>query len=207
MSNRKIWDFWSKYYKKLWVQKVSLKPTRDVIVNCVSNRANARSLLDLGCGIGELIGDIKDNVDIQDLVGLDYSKKMIEVAQKSEAGVQWICEDIDSFDVGPFLEKYDIITCTHSFPYYKDQKAILEKMHKMLKKHGRAYVGFASSNSIYDCLCMFFVKLTTGTAKYPSVSNFEAMCQPNFKVVRKERVKVAFFMPSIYVFELEKYND
>ena len=32
-----IWNFWADKYDKLWVQKYSLKPTRDYITSALSN--------------------------------------------------------------------------------------------------------------------------------------------------------------------------
>lgn len=204
MSNRKVWDFWSPYYKKLWVQKVSLKPTRDEILKKIKGLNNQLSVLDIGCGVGELISDIHKIYKTGRFVGLDYSQKMIEEASGLSLDATWICEDIHVFDEKKREYAFDLITCTHSFPYYNDQVLVLKKMNYMLKDNGKAYMAFASSNSFYDSLCMFFVKFTTGKAKYPSVNDFKKMCDGIFQVREVIKIKEKIFMPSIYVFELEK---
>ena len=50
-----IWDFWAKHYEGLWVQRVSLKPTREYVAQKVGSmiQEKAQTLLDLGCGTGE----------------------------------------------------------------------------------------------------------------------------------------------------------
>ena len=57
----KIWNFWAKRYERLWVQKYSLKPTRDYVANTISKYIKSEGItkiLDLGCGPGELIRDL-----------------------------------------------------------------------------------------------------------------------------------------------------
>ena len=47
-----IWNFWADKYDKLWVQKYSLKPTRNYIVKALSKyiKNDGIKVLDLGCG-------------------------------------------------------------------------------------------------------------------------------------------------------------
>ena len=55
MSNQKIWNFWAPRYKELWVQKVSLKPTRVKVLEVMSKLYPSKELncyMDVGCGVG-----------------------------------------------------------------------------------------------------------------------------------------------------------
>ena len=189
MSNQKVWNFWAPRYKNLWVQKVSLKPTRtkvlDLIEKSFSNK-HIESYIDIGCGVGELIDQIEAGYETENSYGVDYSQGMIDIASKTNLKTQWQCEDINDFvtDV-----KMDLVLCTHSFPYYKDQKNVLNKMSRMLNKHGKLLIAFASKNSFYDTLCMAAVKLTTGRASYPSVHKFIALSSDDFNHVSTTKIK------------------
>ena len=56
---KSIWDFWANYYNKLWVQKYSLKPSRDKVISIIKKTGIDRgSLLDMGCGTGQLLEQI-----------------------------------------------------------------------------------------------------------------------------------------------------
>lgn len=207
MSNEKVWNFWAPRYKNLWVQKVSLKPTRVKVIDLINKIFPNKiidSYIDIGCGVGELIEQIESDFVTEKSYGLDYSAGMIEIASKLNLKTQWQCEDIHLFETD---HKMDLILCTHSFPYYKDQHYVLNKLSKMLKAEGKLLIGFASKNSFYDALCMAVVKLTTGTASYPSVTQFIALASEDFKHLSTTRIKERWYMPSIYLFEMELKHD
>jgi methyltransferase type 12 len=46
---KSIWDFWANYYNKLWVQKYSLKPSRDKVIDIIKKtKIKNGDLLDMG---------------------------------------------------------------------------------------------------------------------------------------------------------------
>ncbi|HZH92830.1 MAG TPA: hypothetical protein VFD79_01900 [Tissierellaceae bacterium] len=69
-----IWDFWAGRYDRLWVQKKSLKPTREYVRGIIREEwmEGARSLLDLGCGPGELISSLGEDLRDMDITGLIF---------------------------------------------------------------------------------------------------------------------------------------
>ncbi|MBI9011005.1 MAG: class I SAM-dependent methyltransferase [Clostridiales bacterium] len=207
MSSQKVWNFWAPRYKNLWVQKVSLKPTRTQVLNLMEKTVpnqNIGSYIDVGCGVGELIEQIESKFETEYSYGLDYSQGMIDIASKLNLKTQWLCEDIHEFET---KGKMDFVLCTHSFPYYKDQKYVLNKLSGMLKTDGKLLIAFASKNSFYDILCMAVVKLTTGKATYPSVSQFIELASDDFNHLSTTRIKEKWYMPSIYLFEMELKHD
>lgn len=207
MSSKFLWDFWSKYYDKLWVQKYSLKPTRRCVLDMINRNTNSRSglkLLDVGCGIGELLRDLRScsNERFESLFGVDYSKSMIERAIKMGDGIGYEC--MDSSHVKNRFSGLDIIVCTHSFPYYEDQREALAGFHSCLKEGGDLMLAQASENSIYDKLALFFVKFTTGKASYPSSKKIHSLSDGIFEVKEEILIRERFFMPSIILFHLVK---
>ena len=207
MSNPKVWNFWAPRYKKLWVQKVSLKPTRMKVLDLIEKSFTDQpiaSYIDIGCGVGELIEQIESKFVTGKSYGLDYSKAMVEIASKLDLKTQWYCEDIHAFETE---NRMDLVLCTHSFPYYKDQKYVLKKLSGMLNKEGKLLMAFASKNGFYDALCLAVVKLTTGKATYPSVKAFIELASDDFKHLSTTRIKEKWYMPSIYLFEMEPKHD
>ena len=207
MSNQKVWNFWAPRYKDLWVQKVSLEPTRSKVLALIEKAFAGKAIesyIDIGCGIGELIDQIESAFVTENSYGLDYSSGMIDIASKRALKTKWHCEDIHQFET---TQKMDLVICTHSFPYYKDQKFVLGKLSKMLNPGGRLLIAFASKNSFYDALCMAVVKITTGKARYPSVTEFITIAKDDFKPLTTTRIKEKWYMPSIYLFEMEPKHD
>ena len=204
----KLWDFWADRYSKLWVQKVSLGPTRDYVLREIKEIAHGRKLqlLDLGCGPGELLTELGENCPQLALTGVDYSPRMLELSQQRNRNTKHIL--LDAADLDKLESRYDIIVCTHSLPYYRDPKDVFRNLSRLLTENGRLIVGFASGNSIYDKAVLSGVKLTTGRAHYPSNREFVGLVKEYFQVHKLKIIKKrAFYMPRIAVYTLGKTID
>jgi len=206
MSRQKVWDFWSRYYEGLWVQKVSLGPTRREIKSYLCRtleRERQYRILDVGCGTGQLLREIQEDFQGYSFIlsGVDFSGAMIKRAKEMSHGI--VFQKMDAAEIQSLKQQYDIIICTHSFPYYEDQAQVLKNLRMLLKPGGYLLLAQASQNNLYDALAMFFVKLTTGKANYPSVKTVLAMTKKLFQCEDVIRIKKKFFMPSIYFFILK----
>ena len=204
MYDKGIWDFWADKYEKLWVQKYSLTPTRRRIVNRLKKIINSSNrkynILDAGCGTGQLLRNIQGEFikyDIE-LTGIDFSSGMIAEARTKSRNIGYMISDIEEFTGSQ--ESYDIIVCSHSFPYYKDKEGVIHKFYEMLSDGGCLIMAQASQNNFYDSIVMPFVKLTTSKASYPNVSNVVRMLEPYFSNIEIEKIKEKAYMPSIYMF-------
>ncbi len=204
MHNEGIWDFWAERYERLWVQKYSLSPTRRRIVTrlkgIIADKNVKYRILDSGCGTGQLLRDIRDEFDgyTLELKGIDYSAGMIAEAGRKSASIAYEVSGIEEYRGDG--KSYDIIVCSHSFPYYKDKPAVIQKFSRLLAEGGCLIMAQASQNSLYDSIVMPFVKLTTSSASYPGVRAVVKMLEADFKGIETEHIKERFFMPSIYMF-------
>ena len=196
-----IWDFWAKSYDKLWVQKYSLRPTREYIKSLFNNSEPAK-VLDLGCGPGELINELIEINPNLDIVALDFSKAMINISRTKNPKAKHILMDVG--DLNKLEDKFNIIISTHSFPYYKEPKKVMENLYNLLENNGQIHIGFASGDSLYDKIALFFVKFTTGPANYPSDTEFKELIETLFTVESLEIIKIKKFMPRIAVYSLKK---
>lgn len=199
----KIWDFWANRYTKLWVQKHSLGPTRQRVKFLIGKMhlEGEAKMLDIGCGVGELLAALRDDYRLK-RHGLDFSVKMIEASKKQNPDVPHFQMDVNQLHT--LAEKFDLITCTHSLPYYRPQKTALMAMHELLNPEGRAIFAFASGDTWLDKCILFFIKLTTGPAQYPSDRAFRQMIDKYFEVEKREVIKKRPYMPTISVYVLKK---
>jgi ubiquinone/menaquinone biosynthesis C-methylase UbiE len=207
MSGTKIWDFWADKYERLWVQKYSLSPTRRDIIAEIKKlivQSGSYNILDMGCGIGQLIREMQEEFKGFHIkyTGVDISPKMIEIARDKDNNSTYINCSIDDFTASN--TKFDIIVCSHSFPYYPDKEATIQKFSNLLKEEGHLLLAQASANSIYDNIAMFFVKFTTSSAKYLSIKSIKAITEERFNLVKIHLIKEKYYMPSICLFVLKK---
>jgi len=200
-----IWNFWANKYDRLWVQKYSLTPTRNCIVNAVSESHDSNDsikVLDLGCGPGELIKDLTDKFASLDITGIDFSEKMLEISMSRNPHARHI--KIDASDLYELKDKFDVIICTHSLPYYKEPKKVMKELSRLLNDDGRLFMGFASGNDFYDKFILGFVKLTTGPAYYPSHEDFKQLTRNYFQIEDLKIIREKLYMPRIAIYTLKK---
>jgi len=204
IMKERIWNFWADKYDKLWVQKYSLKPTRDYVLKAISDMNIDKNIrvLDLGCGSGQLIHEMSHMFNNLNITGIDFSEKMIEMSQARNQMAQHIKLNAD--ELYKINDKYDLIICTHSLPYYKEPEKVLMELSKLLNDDGNLLIGFASGNNFYDKLILSFVKLTTGPANYPSDEGFRKIISSFFKVESLGIIKEKIYMPRIAVYKLKK---
>lgn len=207
MNSIKVWDYWAGKYESLWVQKYSLSPTRRDIIKEIKKLikpGTSCSILDMGCGTGQLIRDMQNEFRGFDIkyTGVDFSPEMIKISKSNAPGSAYFNCSVDDFSAPK--ESFDIIVCSHSFPYYPNKGVAIDKLCCLLKEDGCLLLAQASANSLYDNIAMFFVKFTTGSAKYLSVKEIQALIQNKFNLVKVHRIKEKFYMPSICLFLLKK---
>lgn len=198
-----IWNFWADKYDKLWVQKYSLKPTRNYILNVMKEfKHKDIKVLDLGCGPGQLIYELSEKYKNLKITGVDFSHKMLLISKSINPQATHI--NLDAHELYKLKDSFDIIICTHSLPYYKEPENVMKELKRLLNDNGRIFMGFASGNNFYDKFVLFFVKLTTGPANYPSDENFRKIVSSYFKVENLKIIKEKSFMPRIAVYTLKK---
>lgn len=207
-TSKKIWNFWSRHYESLWVQGLSLAPTRDNVIReleaIIKDKDKTYSILDIGCGTGQLLNQLSQAFSDYhiSLTGLDFSEGMIEEAKKKNTAIEFYHMNVE--DLEAKTERYDIIICTHSFPYYENQAKAIVIMDNILVKDGIFLLAQASTNSFYDSLAMLLVKITTGKAYYLSVKEMRSILPVDLYLSKLVRIRTKWFMPSIYLFLMKK---
>ncbi|MBZ6076332.1 class I SAM-dependent methyltransferase [Microvirga puerhi] len=107
---------------------------------CMALAAEAKSVLDLGCGTGELASAIAQHLGIQRVTGVDPAAAMLDIARKRPGGdkVAWIEGDARSVRLG---ERFDLVVLTgHVFQVFltpDDQRAVLATIAAHLDRGGR----------------------------------------------------------------------
>lgn len=104
---------------------------------CLQMARASDSILDLGCGTGELIAKLAPH---QQAIGVDPAAAVLEIAKSRPGGEHaiWVNTDARSLDLG---QRFDLIVLTgHSFQVFltkNDQSAVLDTIYRHLTPQGR----------------------------------------------------------------------
>ncbi len=93
----------------------------------------AKSVLDLGCGTGALASHLPNDLEV--LVGVDISKKMLEKAMKKKAYTRLVHQDVCAFLIAD-AGQYDAIIASDVTPYLSDLKGFLSLVQRRLEAGG-----------------------------------------------------------------------
>ncbi|MCI5136843.1 MAG: class I SAM-dependent methyltransferase [Candidatus Electrothrix sp. AR1] len=217
MNRQGIWDFWAKYYDRLWLQRISLQPTRALVCEKVmqfeGNKERTQdtplekiplNILDMGCGTGQLYGDLLQALGKEPFhyLGIDPSGAMLKQAVDKFPEAAFFQSDV--MDAEPDQRPFDVIVCSHSFPYYADGEAALRNMAAMLKPGGQLLLSQACTNSVYDAAILKLTGLTTSKAAYRSSQQMTALGSALFRELKTFRISEKFFTPSLWLFHWVK---
>lgn len=200
-----VWENLAHKYNNLWVQKYSLGPTRREVLKIVLpllKKNNKLNILDIGCGTGQLIKDINNEIEVVNYLGIDVSKNMIKEAQKANKKLKFKTIPIEKFNS---KEKFDIVICTHAFPYFPDKENVIKKIHDITNKNATIIIANSSTNSLKDLLINFFLKATTSKASYLSIDKMKELFKKSklklneVKIIREKK-----YMPTIALFHVKR---
>lgn len=100
----------------------------------------AMTLLDFGCGDGRIAEYISDRTQVC-VSGIDISARAIELARQRTADkrerLRFYCGDIEEYRGELPAETFDRIMAIDSIFFTRDQKTVVERFLKLLKKDGK----------------------------------------------------------------------
>lgn len=201
------WEKLAHRYNDQWVQKYSLSPTRREVKRIVLPLLEKNSelkILDIGCGTGQLAKEISEDCQSVNYLGIDVAKNMIEIAKQSNDGkrTKFINISVDDFVC---KDKFDIIICTHAFPYFPDKKGAMHKMASLCNDGGKVIIVNSSTNNLKDLLINLAVKTRTSRARYLSIPQMKDLfSSAGFAVKNISVIREREYMPTIAMFYAEK---
>lgn len=204
------YDAWEKLahrYNNQWVQKYSLGPTRREVKKYVLpllEKNNELKILDIGCGTGQLIKEISEHYSAVRYLGIDVAKNMIDIARRSNNGERIEFKNV-SVDDFVCEEKFDIIICTHAFPYFPDKNAAMNKISSLCRKGGKVIIVSSSTNNLKDLIINMYVKIWTSKARYLSIAQMKSLfSSAGFVVKNVDVIRERAYMPTIALLYAEK---
>ncbi len=136
-----FFDLWSATYDRPGLQQATYRPIHNAVLARLEG-GRAGSLLDLGCGTGQLTRRLAEQFPDATVVGADLSNGMLERASDATES------DTSLPRLGGFVGAHaqhlpfatgslDVVTCTESFHWYDDQEAAVAEISRVLRPGGR----------------------------------------------------------------------
>lgn len=97
--------------------------------------AGGKSVLDLGCGYGHNCIDFVKR-GASDVVGIDISRRMLEVAEKESFHKKITYLNMSMTDLSVFSQKFDLIYSSLAFHYVNDFVTFAKDMYSLLNSGG-----------------------------------------------------------------------
>ena len=132
MNKKKILDYWN-----LRAGKKILKCTNDINLETneigifLSIIKNKKNVLDIGCGDGELLRNLKKKNKCN-CYGIDFSQNLIKIARRKSKNINYYCIDMNKIkDEFKVKIKFDYIITKRSIQNltsWKDQKKFIDQL-------------------------------------------------------------------------------
>ncbi len=123
-------------------------PVQGAVVAIAGIREGSR-VLDLGCGTGVMIDHYLD-ADCDEVIGVDVSKRMIEIADEKfadESRVHFVCADALDFDDD---KPFDAVVIYNAYPHFLEKWSLVQKVASLLKPAGRFVIAHSTSKEVIN---------------------------------------------------------
>jgi len=106
-------------------------------INAELSTKDNLSLLDLATGPARIAADL-DTTPMQKAIAADYSKAMLDIAEKRLSSNTWNTMQVDAFDVPFEPQSFDVITTFRFLRHYEntDRARLYEQISNILKPNG-----------------------------------------------------------------------
>ena len=130
-----------------------------------------KRILDLGCGYGENCTEFVKK-GASKVMGIDISKKMLEVAEKENSDPKITFKNMPMEDIAQLSEKFDIVVSSLALHYVKDFSGLVRNVLSLLDDGGLFI--FSQENPINTCFTQGerWTKDSEGNKIYANISNY-----------------------------------
>ncbi len=137
-----LFDRWSATYDRPGFQRLTYRPIHDAVLERIENTAPS-TVVDLGCGTGQLTQRLIRTFPGASVVGVDLSAGMLAQAADrlgDTGGAAGPLLRADAQQLPLAASSVDIVVCTESFHWYEDQGGVLDEVARVLTPGGRLLI-------------------------------------------------------------------
>lgn len=117
------------YFNKAAANRIRYRKSKSYYWDSITDYCNFfindnASVLEVGCGTGELLGKING----REKTGIDFSEIMIEEAKKQFPDIHFICSPAEAIQID---RKFDVIILSNLVGYLIDIQEVFENLHRV----------------------------------------------------------------------------
>ncbi len=187
------------YFDRIAADRIKYRKRRSYYWESITKYINYfltddKSVLEVGCGTGELIGKIKG----KEKVGIDFSESMIKNARTQFSDVEFISMEAENLK---FDKQFDVIILSNVIGYFDDVQKVFDQLYKL--SHAGTKVVITYYNFLWEPLIKIaeFFKIKKKTPRQSWLSNYDIENLLNlsgFEVFRKnQRMLIPINIPII----------
>lgn len=141
-DSTRLFDVWSTFYDDPRLQRFTYRPLHDAIVDGLGTGPG--TIVDLGCGTGQLTRRLLDERPDVAVLGVDPSAGMLARAARRlrtqpRDRVGLVRADATALPLAS--DRADTVVCSESFHWYPDHEAALAEIARVLRPGGRLVIG------------------------------------------------------------------
>ena len=130
-----LFERWSRTYDDAALQRFTYRTLHDAVVTIASSQRPG-TILDVGCGTGQLTRRLTQLDWAPTVYGLDVSTGMLDRAR--HCGAPLIRASAEALPIAD--HSIELITCTESFHWYTDQRAAAAEFARVLRPGGQVAI-------------------------------------------------------------------
>ncbi|MBD2359512.1 class I SAM-dependent methyltransferase [Tolypothrix sp. FACHB-123] len=189
---RKQYNEMADSYDKRW--NTYITKTLSILKNW-AEIAPETTVLDVGCGTGELELLLLRQNPQQVIIGVDISEKMLHVAQQKCHAYFHVSFYNVSVSELPFENNsFDIIVSASVFHYFDDSNAALKEIKRVLKPEGKVFILDWCKDYLSCQICDFILKLVDPAYKqcYTQKEFHRLLASAQFDIERAAKFRFNF---------------
>ncbi len=137
-----LFDRWSATYDRTGLQLFTYRPIHYAVLAQLDG-LEPSTVVDLGCGTGQLTQRLMRRFPDADIVGVDVSDGMLSEAAGRLRQIGGDAQPLvraDALQLPFAASSVDLVVCTESFHWYPDQAAALAEIARVLNPGGRLLI-------------------------------------------------------------------
>lgn len=140
------WNKLASLYQDKFMDMKLYNDTYDDFIDAIVKKEKAK-VLDIGCGPGNIIRYLLSKRADLEILGVDISPNMIELAKANNPQANF--EIADCRDISKIPDQFDAIICGFCLPYLSvDESAeLIYSCDKLLREKGVVYLSFVEGSS------------------------------------------------------------
>lgn len=172
--NKLHFNKWSKFYDKdiIWGKYFTYGYDKVIeILNKHLNKYKKKEILDIGCGTGELEFKLNNLTEIKQIIAIDFSEKMLNIAKlkNNQQNVKFILSDFHKIQYSN--DSFDVITILNVLHHTQDLNILFKNLSNWIRPGGLIFI----LDPIYDnqikklwCILLKYILIPEKNIKYHS---------------------------------------